>query len=75
MQGYRGDCLFNKTMTEVIEHMEKLEEMETTTAHPANKKNDKESLEDKNETSKSKAENFHKNNPKFKGTEWTEECF
>ena len=73
VQVYRGDCLFNKNMTEVIDHMEKLEELETTTKHLANKKNDKESSEDK--TEKSKTEKFHKNNPKFKGTETKEECF
>ena len=51
---------FNKSMTEVIEYMEKLEVLEATNKQPGTKKNDKDKSEDKTGKSKHKTENFPK---------------
>ena len=51
---------FTKTITKVIEYMEKLEVLEATTKQPGNKKSDKDKSEDKNGKFKSKTKKFPK---------------
>ena len=58
---------FTKSMTEVIEYMEKLEVLEATTKQPGNKKRDKEKSEDKTGKSKSKTKKFSKKSSKNRG--------
>ena len=58
---------FTKTMTQVIEYMEKLEVLEATNKSSGNKKSDKEKSEDKTGKSKSKTKKFAKKSSKNKG--------
>ena len=58
---------FNKSMTEVIEYMEKLEVLEATIKQSGTKKNDKEKSEDKTGKSKNKTKKFPKKHSKSKG--------
>ena len=53
--------LFNKSMTKVIEYMEKLEVIEATNKQSDTKKNDKDKSEDKIGKSKNKTKKFQKN--------------
>ena len=58
---------FTKSMTEVIEYMEKLEVLEATTKAAGTKKNDKDKSEDKTGKSKSKTKKFPKKSSRNKG--------
>ena len=58
---------FNKSMTEVIEYMEKLEVLEATNKQSSTKKGDKEKSEDKTGKSKNKTKKFPKKHSKSKG--------
>ena len=58
---------FNKSMTEVIEYMEKLEVLEATNKQSGTKENDKDKSEDKTGKSKNKTKKFHKKHSKSKG--------
>ena len=57
---------FNKSMTEVIEYMEKLEVLEATNKQSSTKKGDKEKSEDKTGKSKNKTKKFPKKKSKSK---------
>ncbi len=58
---------FTKSMTKVIEYMEKLEELEATPKQSGNKIGDKDQSEDKTGKSKSKTKKFPKKIPRTKG--------